>query len=158
MSVVNLDRTQAPAPPDDARYAASSSAFTKWAMIAGPVPLTAGRRLRTLRGTVAEVLARAGADADSDPADSELADAHLRVVLDEAPRVGLADEVRAAVPQCVEVVLAARDDGGRATGREADPDRLRRTPHDLFTSYLDERDATDDRVVRLFDELVDELA
>lgn len=123
-----------------------------------PVPLTAGRRLRTLRGTVAEVLARAGADADSDLADSELADAHLRVVLDEAPRVGLADEVRAAVPQCVEVVLAARDDGGRATGREADPDRLRRTPHDLFTSYLDERDATDGRVVRLFDELVDELA
>lgn len=118
-----------------------------------PVPLTAGRRLRTVRGTVADVVARAGA-----AGEAGLADAHLRVVLDEAARVGLADEVRAAVPQCVEVVLAARDDDGRDRGGEADPDRLRRTPHDLFTTYLDERDAIDERVVRLFDELVDELS
>jgi DNA repair protein SbcD/Mre11 len=112
------------------------------------VALAAGRRLQSLRGTLADVLARAGAP--------ELAEAHLRIVLDEAARAGLADEVRAAVPQAVEVVLASRDDEGHGD-RQADPDRLRRTPHDLFTQYLDERDAADDRVVRLFDELVDEL-
>jgi DNA repair protein SbcD/Mre11 len=112
------------------------------------VALAAGRRLQSLRGTLADVLARAGAP--------ELAEAHLRIVLDEAARAGLADEVRAAVPQAVEVVLATRDDEGHGD-RQADPDRLRRTPHDLFTQYLDERDAADDRVVRLFDELVDEL-
>jgi DNA repair protein SbcD/Mre11 len=112
------------------------------------VALAAGRRLQSLRGTLADLLARAGAP--------ELAEAHLRIVLDEAARAGLADEVRAAVPQAVEVVLASRDDEGHGD-RQADPDRLRRTPHDLFTQYLDERDAADDRVVRLFDELVDEL-
>lgn len=115
------------------------------------VPLAAGRRLHTLRGTLADVLDRA--------ADPALADAHLRIVLDEPARVGLADEVREAVPQAVEVVLAARaDDGGPGSGdRVADPDRLRRTPHELFTEYLTERDAADERVVRLFDELVGEL-
>jgi exonuclease SbcD len=112
-----------------------------------PVALAGGQRLRTLRGTLAEVLERA--------AGPGMADAHLRVVLDEAARAGLADEVRAAVPAAVEVLLAARDDDRGE--RRADPDRLRRTPHDLFTEYLDGRDATDERVVRLFDELVDEL-
>jgi hypothetical protein len=42
--------------------------------------------------------------------------------------------------------------------RTADPDRLRRTPHDLFAEYLVEREVDDDRVIALFDELVDDLA
>jgi DNA repair protein SbcD/Mre11 len=112
-----------------------------------PVPLAAGRRLRTVRGTLADVLARVGDHPDD----------HLRVVLDEPARVGLADEVRAAAPNAVEVVLAARDDGERSD-RVADPDRLRRTPHDLLAEYLADNDAHDERVVRLFDELVDEIA
>jgi exonuclease SbcD len=112
-----------------------------------PVPLTAGRRLRTLRGTLPDVLARVG----------EAGDDHLRVVLDEAARVGLADEVRAAAPNVVEVALAPRDDGDGEGGRGADPDRLRRTPHDLLAEYLAETDAHDERLVRLFDELVDEV-
>ncbi len=115
-----------------------------------PVPLAAGRRLRTLRGTVADVIARAG--------EAAMAEAHLRIVLDERARVGLADEVRAAVPQAVEVVLAGRADGEGEPERRADPDRLRRTPHDLLAEYLAERDALDERVVRLFDDLVDELS
>jgi exonuclease SbcD len=112
-----------------------------------PMPLTAGRRLRTLRGTLTDVLARVG----------DTGDDHLRVVLDEPARVGLADEVRAAAPNAVEVVLAPRDDGERSD-RVADPDRLRRTPHDLLAEYLADADAHDERVVRLFDELVDEIA
>jgi exonuclease SbcD len=126
-----------------------------------PVPLTAGRRLRTVRGTLADVLARVGELGDASEA-GELGDAvdagdHLRVVLDEPARVGLADEVRAAAPNVVEVVLAARGDDERGD-RVADPDRLRRTPHDLLAEYLADNDAHDDRVVRLFDELVDEIA
>jgi exonuclease SbcD len=110
------------------------------------VPLAAGRRLRTVRGTLVDVLAAA----------AQAGDAYLRVVLDEAARAGLADEVRERLPAAVEVVLAPRDgDGDRA--RVADPDRLRRTPHDLFAEYLAERDAADERVLALFDELVDEL-
>jgi exonuclease SbcD len=109
-----------------------------------PVALTAGRRLRTLRGTLAQVL------------DAPSTDAYLRVVMDEPARAGLADEVRERVPGVVEVVLAPRD-GGTAD-RRSDPDRLRRSPHDLFAEYLGEAGVDDDRVAALFDEIVDDLA
>jgi DNA repair protein SbcD/Mre11 len=112
-----------------------------------PVPLTAGRRLRTLRGRLADVLARVG----------ETGDDHLRVVLDEPARVGLADEVRAAAPNVVEVVLAPRDEAEGGASRVADPDRLRRTPHVLLTEYMTANQALDERVVRLFGELVDDV-
>ncbi|MGH9229919.1 MAG: metallophosphoesterase family protein [Acidimicrobiales bacterium] len=110
-----------------------------------PVELTAGRRLRTLRGTLADVVA--GAD--------DAGDAHLRVVLDETARAGLADEVRARLPNTVEVVLAPRHDAEASPA--SDPGRLRHTPHDLVAEYLTEHDAHDERVVALFDELVEEL-
>jgi len=112
-----------------------------------PVPLTAGRRLRTLRGSLADVLARAADEGDH----------HLRLVLDEPARVGLADEVRAAVPSAVDVVLAPRDGDDGSAARTADPDRLRRTPRDLFGEYLREADVADERLLALFDEIVDEL-
>ena len=118
-----------------------------------PVALTAGRRLRTVRGTLADVLA--AADQSDGDGDGRAPD-HLRVVLDEPARAGLADEVRERLPHAVEVVLAPRDVPGAE--RTADPDRLRRTPHDLFAEYLAERDVDDDRVIALFDELVDDLA
>jgi exonuclease SbcD len=112
------------------------------------VPLTAGRRLRTVRGTLVDVLAAAGAGVEGGD--------HLRVVLDEPARAGLADEVRERMPDAVEVVLAPRDaERAEAT---AGPERLRHTPQDLFREYLAERDAADERVIGLFDELVDELA
>jgi DNA repair protein SbcD/Mre11 len=110
-----------------------------------PVPLTAGRRLRTLRGTVVDVLAAAQDVPESD---------HLRVVLDEKPRAGLADEIRERLPAAVEVVLAPRD---AEASVPVDHDRLGRTPQALFREYLAERDVADDRMVALFDELVDEL-
>jgi DNA repair protein SbcD/Mre11 len=109
------------------------------------VVLTAGRRLRTLRGTLADVVAGAG-DASDD---------HLRVVLDEPARAGLADEVRSRLPNTVEVVLAPPHDAGSPP--TSDPDRLRRTPHDLLIEYLSEHDAHDERVVALFDELAEDL-
>ena len=57
-------------------------------------PLRSGRRLVSLAGTLEQVLAR--------PARW---DAYVRVVLHESARVGLADEVRAVIPDAVEVVL-----------------------------------------------------
>ncbi|MBN2622733.1 MAG: hypothetical protein JXA83_05165, partial [Acidimicrobiales bacterium] len=87
--------------------------------------------------------------------DGDRPDDHLRIVLDEPARAGLADEVRERVPAAVEVVLAPRDDD-RGGGRVADPDRLRRTPHDLFAEYLAEHDVDDERLLTLFDELVDD--
>jgi DNA repair protein SbcD/Mre11 len=109
------------------------------------VALAAGRRLRTLRGTLADVVDGAG----------DAADDHLRIVLDEPARAGLADEVRSLLPNTVEVVLAPSRDA--APVPTLDPDRLRRTPHDLLTEFLGEHDAHDERVVALFDELADDL-
>ncbi|MGH9286866.1 MAG: metallophosphoesterase family protein [Acidimicrobiales bacterium] len=110
-----------------------------------PVALTAGRRLRTLRGTLADVVSGARGAADD----------HLRVILDEPARAGLADEVRSQLPNAVDVVLAPRADA-EAPAR-SDPDRMGRTPHELVAEYLHERDADDKRVIALFDELVEEL-
>ena len=107
--------------------------------------LTAGRRLCTLRGTLADVVGRADAAAD----------AHLRVVLDEPARAGLADEVRSQLPNTVEVAVTPRGDA--EVSPASDPNRLGRTPRDLVAEYLSEHDAHDERVVALFDELVDEL-
>jgi DNA repair protein SbcD/Mre11 len=122
------------------------------------VPLTEGRRLRTIRGTLLDVLAAVSVTADGDGdvgATLATGDDHLRIVLDEPPRAGLADEVRERVPTAVEVVLAPRE--GARGDRVADPDRLRRTPHDLFAEYLVEHEAFDGRLVALFDDLVDQI-
>jgi DNA repair protein SbcD/Mre11 len=75
-------------------------------------------------------------------------------VLDEPARAGLADEVRERLPDAVEVVLAPRE--AERVGATGDGERLRRTPQELFREYLAERDAADDRVIALFDELVDD--
>jgi exonuclease SbcD len=113
-----------------------------------PVELTAGLRLRTLKGPLDQLREHAGTTGDD----------HLRLVLDEPSRIGLADEARELFPTAVEVVLAARDEQ-RPTDEAVDGEgRLQRTPHELFAAYLDEREAADDRVVALFDELVDDLA
>jgi hypothetical protein len=101
--------------------------------------------LCTLRGTLADVVGRADAAAD----------AHLRVVRDEPARAGLADEVRSQLPNTVEVAVTPRGDA--EVSPASDRNRLGRTPRDLVAEYLSEHDAHDERVVALFDELVDEL-
>ena len=113
-----------------------------------PVPLSSGRRLRTLRGTPDELLA-------VDPASS--GDDHLRLVVSSGPRPGLADDLRQHFPHAVDVVLAAQLEQGRSVGSEV-PSRVGRTPHELFDAYLVQHDAADTRVLALFDELVAEVA
>jgi DNA repair protein SbcD/Mre11 len=107
-------------------------------------PLNRGRRLRVLKGTLAQVEAAAADIPDSD---------YVRVVLDETGRVGLADTVRQLVPQAVEVVIDPRRKSDQSSGR---PDRSGRSHSELFGEYLREVDAFDERVVKLFDELVEE--
>lgn len=109
-----------------------------------PVPLRSGRRLRTLKGSLAEVSAR-----------GDLDDAFLRVVLQEPPRTGLADEVRAALPNAVDVVVAAevREDDQVSEWSLAS---MHRSPHELFDEYLRDRDVEDPAVGALFSELLEE--
>jgi exonuclease SbcD len=109
-----------------------------------PVPLTRGWTLRTVAGTVGELEALA----------PTLGDAWLRVEVREQPRPGLADDVRALLPTAVDVRVAPV-----AREAEAAPPTVNRrgaTPRDLFGMYLDaEGRARDERLVALFDELLD---
>jgi DNA repair protein SbcD/Mre11 len=107
-------------------------------------PLSRGRRLRIVKGTLAQVEAAAAEIPESD---------YVRVVLDETGRVGLADTVRRLVPQAVEVVIDPRRKSDQSSDR---PDRSGRSHSELFGEYLREVDAFDERVVKLFDELVEE--
>ncbi len=106
------------------------------------VPLTAGRKLVRLRGSLEQVATLR----------EEVGDAYLRIELEETARAGLADEVREVFPNAVDVAVAAPEESSRI----APPVRLGRPPHDLFTEYLTQKNALDASVVALFDELLAE--
>ena len=81
-------------------------------------------------------------------------DAHLRVFVREQPRAGLADDVRALLPNAVDVrVVPDVADDTTAVVRRA---VRATTPRDLFRQYLAETGhSDDDRLVALFDDLLD---
>lgn len=108
------------------------------------LPLTSGTRLVVLRGTLEQVVAQA----------DQLDEAHVRVVLEESPRVGLADDVRARIPGVVDVGLDRHsDEPDRGPARS----RLGRPPRELFGEYLATQHA-DPALVTVFDELLDEVS
>jgi DNA repair protein SbcD/Mre11 len=109
------------------------------------IPLTTGRRLRTVTGTLQQLRHLAGTTGND----------VLRVFVNEPARAGLADEVREILPLAVEVRVATAltdaDNGDRpAVARHA------RSPHELFKDFLGSRGVSDERVERLFAELLDE--
>ena len=108
------------------------------------VPLTSGRRLVTLRGTLDQVVARA----------DEVGDAYVKVELNEKARVGLAETVRTAIPGAVRVNLL-KPIPTRARTVET---RRAFSPIDAFHRYLEDNNVGDDRVEALFAELFDEAA
>jgi DNA repair protein SbcD/Mre11 len=107
------------------------------------IPLQAGRRLQQLRGTLESL----------EPLAGTTGDAYLKIILEEPARAGLADQVRELFPEAVDVLLVAPADAGDTAPPEP---KLGRPPHELFTKYLDEVNASDERVVALFDELLEE--
>jgi DNA repair protein SbcD/Mre11 len=110
-----------------------------------PVPLTRGAVLRTLRGTLAELAAMA----------PTVGDAHLRVFVREQPRAGLADDVRALLPTAIDVRVSSDVATDAAEAVVPRVDRAS-APRDLFRQYLAETGhSDDDRLVALFDELLD---
>jgi exonuclease SbcD len=108
------------------------------------IPLREGKRLVTLRGTLDQVLARAG----------DLGDVYVKVELDERARVGLADRVRAAIPDVVDVKLRA---SGGVGGRQLE-DRTSVTGPEAFKKYLGDNDVDDPKVEALFAELLEEVS
>lgn len=108
------------------------------------VPLSSGRRLRTLEGTLEWL------ESLRDNTGGDL----LRVIVKEKIRVGLADEVRALFPHAVKVLVRPELQGETA----ARPQRSHNAPHELFGQYLSERDVDDPELVRLFGSLYEECA
>ncbi len=107
------------------------------------LPLSGGRRLRTVRGTLEQLTAMAG----------DLGEDYLRVDVEQPPAPGLAEQVRTALPNAVDVRIVHRHAGEEARARVA---RSGRPPQALFADYLAERGMADARVQALFAELLDE--
>jgi len=108
------------------------------------IALASGRRLRTLRGTLDELVSRRE---QVDP------DAYLRVVLDEPPRSGLARLVRDEFPQAVDVSINPQVDDTR---RQVEPHDMHGSPQELFGRYLAEHGGRDTALEALFARLLEE--
>lgn len=106
------------------------------------IPITRGRRLVQIEGTLAQIESQAVG----------LEDAYVKVVVDEPARVGLADEVRRLVPGAVDVAVSRPDVGDRP-GRDA-PVRLGRPPVELFSEYLAGKRVADQALVDLFTDVL----
>jgi exonuclease SbcD len=110
------------------------------------VPVTTGRRLRTVRGTVAELADQA----------SEYGDAYLRVWVREPARAGLREQVQEVLPNALEVRIDPEFAAAAAGDRPSRPASGQRGPGELFHEYLGSQNVADDRVERLFARLHDE--
>ena len=99
------------------------------------MPITAGRRLRTVRGTVAEII---------DQAD-DLGDDYLRVYVREPARAGLREEVTDVLPNALEVRIDPEfAASATATGRRRD--RAPAPPAELFAEFCAAENVADPRV------------
>ncbi|MDT3441100.1 exonuclease subunit SbcD [Pseudofrankia sp. BMG5.37] len=110
------------------------------------IPVTAGRRLRTVRGTVAE-LAEAAA---------EYGDALLRVWVREPARAGLREQVQELLPNALEVRIDPEFAAAATGSRPSRPADGQGGPADLFHEYLGTQNIADERVEALFAALHDE--
>ena len=109
-----------------------------------PVPLAGGRPLRTVRGTLDEVIAEG----------EQSGDALLRVILTQKASAGLGDLVREKLPNALDVQLDERYRPQRAGDGER-RSRLGRSPTDLFADFLAEQNVDDRRVAAMFADLLD---
>ena len=110
------------------------------------IPITAGRQLRTVHGTVAELVARA----------DEFGDDFLRVYVREPTSAGLRETITDALPNALEVRIdpefAAVVNPARPTINPSD-----RSPGELFAEYCTSVGVADSRVQVLFEQLHDQI-
>jgi DNA repair protein SbcD/Mre11 len=108
------------------------------------VPVRAGRRLRKLVGTMADLEAIAGSTGDD----------YLRIVVRGDARAGLAEDVRELFGEnTVDVMI--QTDAELQLGLDPRAHEMK-SPKELFREYLGELKAGDERVIALFDELLEE--
>jgi exonuclease SbcD len=112
------------------------------------VPVTAGRRLRDVAGTLEELEKQA----------EDLGDAFLRVtVRAEAPSPGLADRVKEILPHSLDVTVDYPKTTAPASGAGENP-RAEQEPLELFRRYYRQRHETElpAELVALFQSLYEE--
>jgi exonuclease SbcD len=109
------------------------------------IPITSGRRLRTLRGSVAELAALA----------DQVGEDYLRVWVREPSRAGLRDEVLDLLPNALEVRIDPEFAAPVTGSRPASGPGVERTPGELFADFLATRSVADPRVEALFARLHD---
>ncbi|MGI8775609.1 MAG: metallophosphoesterase family protein [Actinomycetota bacterium] len=107
------------------------------------IELTAGRRLRTIEGTLDQLKAL-----------GDQGDDFLRVRVHEQGRTGLGDEVRELFPNAVKVIVESEID---ATGRKPGKSRSDASAHELFIDYLKTKRVDDPPLVKLFEEIHEEI-
>jgi DNA repair protein SbcD/Mre11 len=110
------------------------------------IPVTAGRRLRTVRGTVAELEAQAGSFGED----------YLRAWVREPARAGLRETVAGILPNALEVRIDPEFAAPVQSAR-ADAADVTKTPGQLFADYCAAENVADARVAALFAELHDEV-
>ena len=111
-----------------------------------PVPVRGGRPLRTVRGTLDQVIVEG----------AEAGDAFLRVVLTQQASAGLGELVREQLPNAIDVQIAEEFRPRRTVGDER-RSRLDRSPVELFGEFLTDHAVADQRVAAMFAELMDEV-
>jgi DNA repair protein SbcD/Mre11 len=109
-----------------------------------PVEMTAGRRLRTIEGTLQQLKAL-----------GDQGDDLLRVRVKEQARTGLGDEIRELFPNAVKVIVESEI---AETGRRPGKSRSESSAHELFAGYLAAKGIEDPPLVKLFDEIYEEQA
>ena len=107
------------------------------------VPLSSGRTLRTLQGTMAELESARGTTGDD----------FLRLVVTDVRRAGLAEELRAWFPHAVDVVVRPPDTEATVVRRR----REGSSPSELFATYLADAGVDDPRLVPAFEALFEEV-
>ena len=113
------------------------------------VPVTAGRRLRTVEGTLDDLQRLA----------DERSDDYLRVrVKAEAPTPGLADRVKELLPNALDVTVDHPRDAGAQPERGKGRGKL--APAQLFAAYYEHRNQTPPpkELQQLFDPIHEEAA
>lgn len=108
------------------------------------IGLTSARGLRTLTGT---------RDGLMDLAEG-VGDDYLKILIEEQAGPGLADEIRDAFPNAVDVVIAG-DEPESSTVERLDLAKLG-APRDLFMAYMKDQEIDNEDLVGLFDTLVEE--
>ena len=106
------------------------------------VPLSSGKRLRKVKGTLAEL----------SQAASSLGDDYLLVEVNEPQHPGLADQVRSLLPNTVEVRLPITK-----APPDPPPDERQGRPQDLFNRYLKDVGQPNEQVEALFGRFLDEV-